>query len=229
MNQNYKVLFTSFLLLVTFFSIYGQGSKIPPEWSVIEISKLGSIEVPPTIELRDDGSYISQAADVLRDNLLTQKKIELLKPNLTFQPKGVNNLQKDAIAKYARILISINKGDAGEFLSNNEVLGLTRSELEDLSSMYRQSFDEDAKKMGGQAKLLKWFPIKVVKINGTAAIRISYLRQAFNNPPVFVQTYNFLNYDEKIEITLSYRENEKHLWAEDFEKSINSFRYYNKH
>jgi hypothetical protein len=179
--------------------------------------------------LRDDDSYISLIVDSIRDNLVTKTKIKIVKASLTFQPKGVNALHKDALAKYARILISINKGNAGEFLSNNEVLGLTRSELEDLSSMYRQSFDEDAKKLGGQAKLLEWFPIKVVKINGTAAIKISYLRQAFNNPPVFVQTYNILNYDEKIEITLSYRDNEKHLWAEDFEKSINSFRYYDKH
>lgn len=226
MRYIYKPL--SLLLLVLLVSFI-QDTDTPQGWTEIEIEEIGSILIPPTIELRDDDSYISLLADGIRDNLVTKTKVKIVKASLTFQPKGVNNLQKEAVAKYARILISIDKGHGGEFLNDYEVSGLTRTELGELNSMYRESFEEDAKKMGGQAKLLEWYPVKVVKINGMSAIKIAYLRQAMNNPPVYVQTYNFLNYDERIEITLSYRDNEKHLWAEDFESSINSFRYLNKH
>jgi hypothetical protein len=222
-----KLLFLSLIFVPVLVNC--QEIDIPQGWTLIEISELGSIGIPPTIELRDDDSFVALLADDVRNSLITRKKIEIIKPQLTFQPKGITNLNKDAIAKYSRILIIVDKGDQGEFLSNQEVLDLTKSELDQLNSMYRQSFEADAKKMGGQAKLLEWTPIKVVKINGMAAIKIAYLRQALSNPPVYVQTYNFLNSDERIEITVSYRDNEKHLWAEDFEASINSFRYFKKH
>lgn len=228
-----QIFTTNFLCLSLIFIpalVNSQDIETPQGWTIIEISGLGSIAIPPTIELRDDDSFVALLADDFRNSLITKKKIEIIKPQLTFQPKGVTSLDKDAIAKYARILITVEKGDQGEFLSNNEALDLTRSELDQLNSMYRQSFEADAKRLGdGQLKLLAWETIKVVKINGMAAIKIAYLRQALSNPPVYVQTYNFLNSDERIEITLSYRDNEKHLWAEDFEASINSFRYFKKH
>jgi len=222
-----KLLFISLTLVPVLVNC--QEIDIPQGWTLIEISELGSIGIPPTIELRDDDSFVALLADDFRNSLITKKKIEIIKPQLTFQPKGVTSFDKDAIAKYARILITVDKGDQGEFLSNREVLDLTKSELDQLNSMYRQSFEVDAKKLGeGQLKLLSWETISVVKINDMAAIKVAYLRQAMSNPPVYVQTYNFLNSDERIEITLSYRDNEKHLWAEDFEASINSFRYFKK-
>ncbi|HPK10769.1 MAG TPA: hypothetical protein PK246_10580, partial [Saprospiraceae bacterium] len=222
---------SSLLLTLIFIpvSVHCQEIGIPQGWTLIEISELGSIGIPPTIELRDDDSFVALLTDEFRNSLISRKKIEIIKPQLTLQPKGTTKLNKDAVSKYSRILITVDKGDQGEFLSNREVLALTKSELDQLNSMYRQSFEADAKKLGeGKLKLLDWETISVVKINDMAAIRIAYMRQAMSNPPVYVQTYNFLNYDERIEITLSYRDNEKYLWAEDFETSINSFRYFKK-
>jgi len=229
MKQIFNASFLFISLIFVPVIVNSQETEVPQGWTIIEISELGSIAIPPTIELREDGSFVSILADDFRNSFVARNKIEIKKPELTFQPKGVTSRDKDAVAKYARILITIDKGTRGEFLSNYEVLKLTKSELDQLNSMYRQSFESDAKKMGeAQLKLLAWETISIVKINDMAAIRIAYMRQAMSNPPVYVQTYNFLNYDERIEITLSYRDNEKHLWAEDFETSINSFRYFKK-
>ncbi|MBN1618884.1 MAG: hypothetical protein JXQ26_07090 [Tissierellales bacterium] len=213
--------------LFTSFSIFCQEYQIPHGWTVIEISELGSIAIPPTIELRDDNSYLTLAADAFRDNFSANKKIEVIKPTLTFQPKGLNDLDRDAASKFCRILISIYKGENGEFLRNSEVMSLTTSDLQAINEYQRQEIEKDFQKIGKDAKLLKLDPVKLIEINSMAAIHISYRRQVMSQPPVLVKVYLFPNYDETIEITMSYRETEQQIWGNDFETVINTFRYIN--
>jgi hypothetical protein len=65
-------------------------------------------------------------------------------------------------------------------------------------------------------------------VNGFSYIKMSFIRQIGNNPSVKVFGYRFFNYDEEVELTISYRVPESNLWEEDFEKIIDTFSFTTK-
>lgn len=74
---------------------------------------------------------------------------------------------------------------------------------------------------------LTWHPSKKMKINGKYCIAIEYDRTGLEGM-VKVKKYIFLYDGKEIDVTMSYRENEKAKYADDFEKVIKSFRIIDK-
>ena len=209
-------------------SILAQQIVIPEKWTKIEIKDIGSIAIPPSMELRDDNSFISLVADISRDRIYTNKKIEMVKPNLVIQPKGLNALNKESFQNYSRILINVSKGKPGDYYKINEKINLSTSEKKELEDFFKEEIEKLLNQMIVKHKVLKWYPVEILIINGMTTIKISYLRQMESNPPVFVQSYKFFNYDEAIEITLSYREKDSELWKSDFDIVIKTFNITNR-
>jgi len=201
-------------------------TDIPTDWTVFEIEKIGRIAIPPTMELRDDNSFISLVADIVRDNLLVHKKIEMTKSKLIFQPKGSNDLDEDAFSKYSRILMNYSNGEPGDFYKWNEKFDFSTSDEKELNEYFKQEIVEPMAAM--DIKLIKWYPLEFSSINGLSYMKTSFTRQMRDNPVVRVDKYNFFNYDESVEITLSYRLSENNIWASDFSKVINYFDFSNK-
>ncbi|MCX6222569.1 MAG: hypothetical protein NTZ69_16495 [Bacteroidia bacterium] len=196
-----------------------KSSDIQSDWTVYEIDKVGKVAIPPSMEIRDTNSYISLVTEVAKDYLAVHKKIALNKPSLLFQPKGTNERDKEATAKYSRIIINYYKGESGDYYKQNDQF--SSSEKEDLNNSYKQevisSFD------GFGIKLIQWFPMELVTINNIKWHKIRYIRQMSNNQPVYVECYRLNNDNEAIDLVISYRNSEKTIWENDFKKVAETF------
>ena len=201
-------------------------SEIPKTWTLYEIENIGQLAVPPTLELRDDNSFTALAADIIHDSYVTHKKIEMTKSQLVFQPKGSNELDKEAFSKYARIMITYSKGEYGDFYKWNEKFELTESEYKELDDYFKSEVVNPMAMMN--IKLIKWYPLEFGNVNGLSYMKTSFTRQMSDNPIVKVDKYNFFNSDEAVEITLSYRITESEIWKDDFSKVINTFSFKTK-
>lgn len=206
--------------------IQQKKSDIPKDWTVYEIENIGKIAIPQTMELRDDNSFISLATEIVRDNIEVHNKIKMTKSQLIFQPKGGNELDKDAFSKYSRILINYTKGNNGDFYKWNERFDFSPSDEKELNEYFKKEAVAPMEAFG--IKLIKWYPLEFSSVNGLSYIKTSFTRQMRDNPVVRVDKYNFYNFDESIEITLSYRLSENDKWASDFNKCINYFDFSNK-
>lgn len=201
-------------------------SEIPKTWTLYEIANIGKLAVPPTLELRDDNSFTALAADIIHDSYVTHKKIEITKSQLVFQPKGSNELDKEAFSKYSRILINYNKGEYGDFYKWNEKYEFTDLEYKELDEYFKEEVVTPMSLLN--IKLINWYPLEFGNVNGLSYIKISFTRQMANNPIVKVVRYKFFNTDEAVEITLSYRLSESDIWESDFSNVINTFSFKTK-
>lgn len=201
-------------------------SEIPETWTLYEIENIGQLAIPSTLELRDDNSFTALAADIIHDSYVTHKKIEMTKSQLVFQPKGSNELDKEAFSKYSRILINYNKGEYGDFYKWNEKYEFTDSEYKELDEYFKDEVVTPMSLMN--IKLINWYPLEFGNVNGLSYIKISFTRQMANNPIVKVVGYKFFNTDEAVEITLSYRLSESEIWESDFSNVINTFSFKTK-
>jgi len=198
-------------------------NSIKDGWSQYEIDNIAVINIPPSLELRDDNSAYSILQETIIENYI-KKKIKINNSNLIFQPTGRNNLKKESFQSYSRILISYLKGSEGDFYKYNEDLSLiTQEEISELNAYLRNQAEEPMKHIN--TKIIKWFPLEILNINNKTTIRLSFIRQMDNEKPVFVESYKFFNFDEQIEITLSFRLEDSNIWEDDFKEVVNSFNF----
>lgn len=220
----YKNILSS--LTIDFLSKSELSNEVPKDWVHFAIKDIGAIAIPPSMELRDDNSYIALVSDIIRDNYSVKHNIEMTGSKLTFQPKGTNENDRQALSKYSRILINHIKGGAGDFFKWNEDFNISDSEKKELNDYFYNEVVAPMKSLN--MKIIKWFPIEYSSINGISYMKQTFTRQMADNPIVKVEKYMFFNYDESISITLSYRLSESNIWASDFENVVKYFNFSNK-
>jgi hypothetical protein len=154
-------------------------------------------------------------------NAYDELSIKIVKPSIVVQPIGINQNKKGAADVYSRILVSVINGKAGDNYKYNESIHLTPSELNEFNNITRQNLSADFEANNG--KILTWYPVEFIKINGVNVLKVSYKRQLRDNAPICVENYKFFNNSEVYEITISYRESERELWEADLKKSVFSF------
>jgi len=71
--------------------------------------------------------------------------------------------------------------------------------------------------------IVAWYPATALRVSGTYVVCLRYKRRLGTNPPVLVKHLSFPNYDRLHELILSYREQEKDMWATDLEEVLKSF------
>ncbi len=212
--------------LKNFLAVSSYQSNVPvsdeySNWTKFNIKGIGSILIPPSLELRKDGSVVALLANDIKENYEKVFNIGEIKSAIIFQPVGMNALKKEAINLYSRVLIDLDRGKSGDFYTNLELKNLTASELSRINEVYKTSIIDMLSKI--DSKLLEWTPIRVESSNGAPYLKTEYLRQAGENHPVRVVIYAFHNSSEMIRISISYRETEKSFWKLDFEKIIRNF------
>jgi hypothetical protein len=186
-------------------------------WERIIIENVGSFEIPPTMELQDGPYKLSK--NLLINTLSMNQMIS----QIIVQQKGLNNSSNDGFSRYARVIFKTETGsrDKGLFL-NMDILQFSKDNILTLNDFYKDATQSEFSSTG--MKLLEWYPLKVEKINEMSCIHISYKRQMGNNQPVIEHTYHFFNYDYDHLFIMSYRENEKDYWENDFKIILNSLR-----
>jgi hypothetical protein len=188
---------------------------LPSGWERIYISNVGSFDLPSTMEIQA-GKY-KQAMNAY------YKRMEYETPDLVAQQKKLNEYNKNAFEKYARVMIQTTIGKAGDYEKLNfNISAYGLSDITELNSTFKQQIKESF--VGTGLVLVEWYPLKVEKVNGMSCIHISYTRRLQDNPLVLVHIFYFHNNDRMHTFTLSYRISEADYWKTDYATILKSFR-----
>ena len=200
-----------------FFSLIGIITLLIPGLASAEkinIPDVGSIVVPEIMEVKD-----------LLENKAVRDKVY---KKMNIDPKSMGGVQRNLVVKqkgmklYSRIIVETIPGQPGDYDRINSKYTMTSEEMKITEEQLKASFESQFKNTS--LKILQWYPFKLVDINGIRALHFSFRRQLNNNPQVLVKYYLFQNYDRLIRLTASYRLDEKEIWQDFIQKSINSFR-----
>ena len=192
-------------------------------WQTVTIPGICTYQIPPSVEIQK-GTY-KKYNDKYRGLLLEK---EAKSDRVVAQPKGINSLDPQAFKRYCRIIVETERGSSSEYESLDEPLVVSVEELREVDSMLKQQMKQGfamytAK--GMKMELLTWAPVKIVRVNGVDALKISYTRSVKDGPPAIVNMYTVQNDDCMHRITISYRLSEKNLWANDLDKVIDTFKF----
>lgn len=189
-------------------------------WQRVKIADVGSIDLPPEMEIQgEEYKAMTKELNSMQSKLYD---IEISESELIFQPKGVNSLDKDSLSKYARVLYETATSNPGDYQKLSEGITVTDAELLELNKELKLQFTEGFKKT--PIRIIEWYPIQIVEVNGMSALLISYKRQLGDKPYVHVESYKFFDYDKMHSLTLSYRIIEKEIWEHQLNSILKSFR-----
>ncbi|MBK7392714.1 MAG: hypothetical protein IPI64_05345 [Chloracidobacterium sp.] len=208
------LLFSSLYLLCVGFS-YGQEAVAT--FVEYRIKDVGTIRIPVTMKLQ--GGVYKEISEALAKDLLTKKGYDVTGDEVIFQQKGLNEAKGDY--SYARVMIGTDHGSPGEYERITAKLKATPEELSFLNSTIKKGLIESFDGLGG--KLIRWDGVSIVLVGGRTALKTAYVRQIDTKPSVYVEMYQFQNYDRIHRLTISYRQNDATLWKADLEKTKNSF------
>jgi len=183
------------------------GNNLEDGWKKINIENIGSINLPPEMEIQD-GDYKE----------IHDKEFEIMgfsTNNIIFQQKGLNDFLEDSFNNYARVMIKtiISTPNSYDYLTDK--FDATKSELEEFDNLAKNEISE-------KIKIVKWYPSEIILLNNMYGVLTTYDRQISNNPVVYVMMYQFQNNDRLHSITMSYRKEESEQWSTIFEKIIKS-------
>ncbi|NTU70057.1 hypothetical protein HGB13_04580 [bacterium] len=185
--------------------------SIKKGWSIFFINKVGSIELPPTLESQDGGYK--------NDTALNRS---IASPFIA-QQKGLNNSAPEAFNTYARVIVKSIVGNVGDFESLNfDVNKVSNKEMLFINNSIKSQIENELFSIN--ARITEWLPVTVEVINGMSCIHISYKRKINNNPEVLVNIYRFQDYDRMHSLILSYNLNDADHWRDDFSLILNSFK-----
>lgn len=209
-----KKLFSFFTLFATVSSF----AQTPTENYLL--NSIGYITIPSTMEIQS-GNY-KKLAETFQDEYGKKFGYEVSDNRIVFQQKGLNNLDKTSFTSYARIILETTIGNFGDFKKLTTKLTLTPIELVELDTEVKSQIEQSIK--GTDLKLISWYGVQIVNVNGQTAVKISYLRQLKDNPYVTVSMYKFHNNDRMHSLTMSYRQQDADKWKTSFSNILTSFK-----
>lgn len=180
----------------------------------INIPDVGSIVIPEIMEVKDLPENKAVRDKVYKKMNIDPKSMEGFQLNLMVKQKGMK--------LYSRIIVETIPGQPGDYDQINSKYTMTSEEMKITEEQLKSSIESQFKNT--PLKILQWYPFKLVDINGMRALHFSFRRQLNNNPQVLVKYYIFQNYNRAIRLTASYRLDEKEIWQDLIQKSIDSFR-----
>lgn len=189
--------------------------KLKDDWERIFVENVGSIDIPPIMEVRagEYKEYVDQ-----RNNIRGYDT-----PHLVIQQKGLNNINEKSLEKYARVIIETEIGSSGDYERLNfNISEFTEDDINALNSQMRGQLEQSFE--GTPLKLIEWYNLKLEKVNGMSCIHVNYKRQGEYKTDVLVNMFIFPNYDRVHRLTLSYRLNERDYWEPHFPTILKSFR-----
>lgn len=183
------------------------------------IKDVGHISIPKSLELQA-GKYKEYAKGEQQKGS-KKFKYEISDQRIVFQNKQVNSFDKDALNEYTRIIIETKIGEYGDYEKLTTKIKASKSELAEINNQMKKSAEENLKRMG--SKIIKWYDMEIVLVNGRTALKNSYIRQLNEKKPfVHVTMYQFHNNDRIHFLTLSYREQDAKIWKIPFQTVVNS-------
>ena len=188
------------------------GTNVPEGWNkYIFGNNSFSIYVPNTVELQKGYDAYTRFLEGLGYQYDNNAAI--------FQQKGLKEMTAEAFSHYCRILVQHFRQEAGSFCRPDETYYLDEASKADLKELV------DMHVYSGGFKLLNEPTYRWIDIGGTKAIEIKYRRTGTDDYNTCVSIYLLSNYDELVELVVSYREQEAYMWKSDFDKIITTFKW----
>lgn len=192
-------------------------------WETVSIPGICTYQIPPTVEIQK-GTY-KRISDQFQKTIL---EIASSPDRVVAQPKGINDFDPVALKRYCRIIVETERGSSGDFSKLNEPLAVSEAELGKLDKELKNQVQQAATlstSKGMKMTILSWQTAKIVRVNGVDALMTTHTRSVNDAPPVLVRMYAIQNNDVSHTITISYRESEKALWADDLNKVMDTFKF----
>lgn len=185
---------------------------------VVSIRDICSFIVPSNMEVREDGALADKAAK----KFYSSKEVTYNNNSIILQPKGFDNINKTATGLYGRIIVSLEQGKKGEYVTISE---MSKEDIDLAKYMIIEILKDNARKY--QMSILNHSSVSIKKIGEKLAFYHNYTRKSARGKmsPVFVQEYRVLDDDKAIQITLSYRSTEKEIWESGFNEFIKSLKF----
>lgn len=183
------------------------------------ILEVGSISIPNNMEIQS-GNY-KKLSETYEKVMSKKFGYEISDNRIVFQQKGLNDLERQGFASYVRVILETEIGNFGDFDKLTTKLTATPQEISDITKELKNQIQQSF--AGTGLKLITWYGVSIVTINGKTALKISYLRQLNDKPYVVVNMYRFQNNDRLHSLTLSYRQSDETAWKPLFAKIANSF------
>lgn len=197
------------------YSPANEDVEVPSSWAEYKFNNGSfSIKVPPTVELRGEHDAYTRMQSDFGLNAHMGKNYAV------FQQKGLAFNLDEARSKYARIMLAFESNMVGTFPGRSESL--------DHLMTYREVCDVIDGELNGLGENARAYNIAYGGnvVNGNQCYVISYDRTgAFGALPVKCKICIFFNDRYFVKILYSYREKESGIWAKDFEKSLQTFRW----
>lgn len=184
------------------------------------LKDIGSISVTDKMEIQS-GNY-KKLAEQYQTEASKRFGYEISDNRIVFQQKGLNSNTKSAFGSYARVILETTIGNYGDYEKLTAKLTATSSELADLNQQLKSQVEQSF--IGTGLKLISWYGVQIVTVNGRNALKSSYLRQLNDNPSVTVSIYQFQNNDRIHRLTLSYRQEDAAIWKTAYANILSSFK-----
>lgn len=187
---------------------------VPQDWAEYKFNDgVFSIKVPPTVELRGNTDKHTQ--------MLSNSGLPTFidEHSVIFQQKGLSFHQDEAKGKYARIILQFYTKAPNTFPKRHESISApTQQEVYEIIN----------NQIGYSPTPPNVYDIEYGNeiINGNQCFIIRYTRTGVNNaPPVKSKICIFLNDRYFAKIVYSYRVVHSEIWANDFDQSLQTFRW----
>ncbi len=207
------------LTLLAFILISTISFSQSTDFENYRIIEVGSISIPNNMEIQS-GNY-KKLSETYQKEMSKKFGYEVSDNRIVFQQKGLNDLEKQGLASYVRVILETEIGNFGDFDKLTNKLTATPQEISNISKEFKSQIQQSF--AGTGLKLITWNGISIVTINGRTALKISYLRQLNDKPYVVVNMYRFQNNDRLHSLTLSYRQSDEATWKPLLTKIANSF------
>jgi hypothetical protein len=203
------IFFLSFAFVFTILPLASQ------EVTKFNLEQVATIEVSTAMELQNK-AYRQKA-----QSYYNKHNLVLAPGRAVFQQVGVNELQKEALALYARIIHETKRGDYGDFPQVGVDPEISAQDLADINEDIK---DQMMAPQPMDVKVTKWIGTDIVKLNGQYALHIAYVRRMDTKPLVRVDRYSFFNNNRLQNLTLSYRLSEAERWKPVLAYALDSYR-----
>jgi hypothetical protein len=191
------------------------SQNLPAKWEKIDLAGLGSIEISPKLEVRNNNSH---SAQVIRS---VKNQSGISTSQFIAQQKGLNQPTPQSQDYYARLMIKTTLGIPGEYKKLDQDLNLSATQLNQINNETREATENQAKMMN--MAIVKWYPVEVIQFNNMICVKTQFIREQSGKPNTIVSQYRFQNFDRVHDITISYYVTKSEYYEKDFERMLNSF------
>lgn len=183
----------------------------PNNWTTYEIANTFSLSVPPTMELRGGNDLYTKEIQMINYN-----RCKINVNSLVFQQKGLSTKNIESFRSYCRIIINIDKGNVNDYPFAADCPELSINEIRDFQKSVQNPY---------KYKTIGKPSVRWIKIDDIYCLEIEYLRTGEENKRTKVFIYYFFNNDKRVNIVLSYRQNDLKYWESDFSNIIRTFKW----